>query len=312
VDSTEELTVLSLCTGYGGIEMGLERLGLRLRPVAFVEREAFAAANLVAKIEAGMLAPAPVHSDVKTFPYGRFRGLVDIMLAGYPCQPFSAAGQRRGSADSRHLWNYIADGIAACRPGHVFAENVEGHVTLGLRDVLSDLGRMGYRTTWGLFSAAEEGAPHQRKRVFILAELDNTKFTRLEGHAWSENNTKRWSPSIRPVASPGLPQHEWEEPRTVVDSNGNAGFNVRRQEPGQQASLERLGNPSDTKPQNGAREKQRQAEPELGRTTDGNISWMDATANWVDRLRLLGNGVMPATAAKAFATLSARLDKHLK
>ncbi len=63
---------------------------------------------------------------------------------------------------------HIADGIAACEPSAVFFENVQGHVTLGLRDVLCDLGRMGYRTTWGMFSAAEVGAPHQRKRVFTL------------------------------------------------------------------------------------------------------------------------------------------------
>lgn len=179
VDSTGKLEVLSLCAGYGGIELGLERLGLRLRTVAYVEREGFAAANLVAKIEAGKLAEAPVHSDVKTFPYERFRGLVDIMLAGYPCQPFSSAGKRQGEDDPRHLWPSIADGIAACEPSAVFFENVQGHVTLGLRDVLSDLGRMGYRTTWGMFSAAEVGAPHQRKRVFILGWLPDACGQRL-------------------------------------------------------------------------------------------------------------------------------------
>ena len=154
MDNTGKFEVLSLCAGYGGIELGLERLGLRLRTVAYVERESFAAGNLVAKIEEGKLAAAPVHSDVKTFPYERFRGLVDIMLAGYPCQPFSSAGNRKGTDDPRHLWPHIADGIAACQPSAVFFENVQGHVTLGLRDVLCDLGRMGYRTTWGMFSAA--------------------------------------------------------------------------------------------------------------------------------------------------------------
>ena len=179
MDNTGKLEVLSLCAGYGGIELGLERLGLRLRTVAYVEREGFAAANLVAKIEAGELAEAPVHSDVKTFPYERFRGLVDIMLAGYPCQPFSSAGKRQGEDDPRHLWPHIADGIAACEPSAVFFENVQGHVTLGLRDVLCDLGRMGYRTTWGMFSAAEVGAPHQRKRVFILGWLPDACGRRL-------------------------------------------------------------------------------------------------------------------------------------
>ena len=179
VDNAGKLEVLSLCAGYGGIELGLERLGLRLRTVAYVEREGFAAANLVAKIEEGKLAAAPVYSDVKTFPYERFRGLVDIMLAGYPCQPFSSAGKRQGEDDPRHLWPHIADGIAACEPSAVFFENVQGHVTLGLRDVLQDLGQLGYRTTWGMFSAAEVGAPHQRKRVFILGWLPDTCGRRL-------------------------------------------------------------------------------------------------------------------------------------
>ena len=101
------------------------------------------------------------------------------MLAGYPCQPFSSAGKRKGEDDPRHLWPHIADGIVASRPSAVFFENVQGHVTLGLRDVLHDLGRMGYRTTWGLFSAAEVGAPHQRKRVYILGWLPDSNGRRL-------------------------------------------------------------------------------------------------------------------------------------
>ena len=121
MDNSNQLACLSLCTGYGGIELGLERAGVPLRPIVYVEREAFAAANLVAKIEAEQMAPAPVWTDVKTFPYSDFHGRVDILLAGYPCQPFSAAGQRKGEADERHLWPFIARGIAACQPRLVFA-----------------------------------------------------------------------------------------------------------------------------------------------------------------------------------------------
>ena len=166
MDNSNQLACLSLCTGYGGIELGLERAGVPLRPIAFVEREAFAAANLVAKIEAEQMAAAPVWTDVKTFPYSDFHGRVDILLAGYPCQPFSAAGQRKGEADERHLWPFIARGIAACQPRLVFAENVEGHLSLGIKDVFNDLGRMGYEYTAGLFSAEEVGASHRRKRLF--------------------------------------------------------------------------------------------------------------------------------------------------
>ncbi len=169
MDSTETVTHVSLCAGYGGIDLGLKRAVPRLRTIAFSEIEAFAVANLVAKMEAGYLDAAPVWTNVKTFPWGKFHGCVDILSGGYPCQPFSAAGMRRGKDDPRHLWPWIADGIMAMRPRLCFFENVEGHISLGLEDVLRDLQRIGYRCTFGVFSASEVGAPHQRKRVFILA-----------------------------------------------------------------------------------------------------------------------------------------------
>ena len=171
VDCTKELpTVLSLCTGYGGIERGLELAGYQHRTIAHVEIEAFAAANLVAKMEAGKLVPAPVWTDLKTLPAHCFRDRVDVLTGGYPCQPFSAAGLRKGTEDPRHLWPYIYDHVRTIRPVRCFFENVEGHISLGLRQVIDDLEGLGYATTWGIFSASEVGAPHQRKRVYILAD----------------------------------------------------------------------------------------------------------------------------------------------
>jgi len=170
VDHPAELpTVLSLCTGYGGIERGLELAGYQHRTVAHVEIEAFAAANLVAKMEEGQLVPAPIWSDLKTLPAHCFRDRVDVLTGGYPCQPFSAAGLRKGAEDPRHLWPYIYDHIRTIRPVRCFFENVEGHISLGLREVIDDLEGLGYTVAWGIFSAAEVGAPHQRKRVYILA-----------------------------------------------------------------------------------------------------------------------------------------------
>ena len=299
MDNPEQLACLSLCTGYGGIELGLERAGVPLRPIAYVEREAFAAANLVAKIEAEQMAAAPVWTDVKTFPYSDFHGRVDILLAGYPCQPFSAAGQRKGEADERHLWPFIARGIAACQPRLVFAENVEGHLSLGIEDVFSDLGRMGYQYTAGLFSAEEVGASHRRKRLFWLA-VDNSCREGLEGLKRDGNNPQRWPEQIRPVAAPGFCQHEWEEPRTVADT-GERDKQRRAARAGRRQRGE-----VDVAAGNEA--KQRQTESELGRTTYGTRCRPDATANRVDRLRLLGNGVVPQTAAKAWVTLWERLN----
>jgi site-specific DNA-cytosine methylase len=169
VDTTQTITHVGLCTGYGGIELGLKRVLPALRTVALCEIEAFAIANLVAKMEAGLMDPAPIWTDLKTFPWEEFRDKVDVLSGGYPCQPFSAAGKRLGTEDPRHLWPWIADGIAAMRPRMCFFENVQGHVTMGLSTVISDLEEMGYKVSWGIFSAAECGLPHKRTRVFIFA-----------------------------------------------------------------------------------------------------------------------------------------------
>lgn len=129
-------------------------------------------------MEAGLLDKAPIWSDLKTFPAQEFRDRVDLLVAGYPCQPFSAAGKRLGTEDPRHLWPHIAGSIRVIRPRFCFFENVEGHISLGLREVIGELEEIGYQTAWGIFSAREVGAPHQRKRVFILAYL---KCAGLEG-----------------------------------------------------------------------------------------------------------------------------------
>lgn len=311
MDTTPAVTHVSLCAGYGGIDLGLKRAVPALRTVAFSEIEAFAVANLVAKMEAGHLDPAPVWTNLKTFPWEWFRGCVDILSGGYPCQPFSSAGKRLGEADPRHLWPHIADGIARMQPGLCFFENVEGHITLGLRNVLHDLGGMGYRTTWGVFSAAEVGAPHQRKRVFILAHRDDSRGgqdfkssqLRADWLEQSSSNSRRdhetsanqrssgAAEAMADAGSAGSQGHRGErghgEGRVQVQVGGRGG-DVWPSRPGE--------------PQHGwepARAIPR-TQSELGGRTYG-------TANRVDRLRLAGNGVVPATAERAFRTLIKRL-----
>lgn len=190
MDNTKELTHISLCTGYGGIDIGLSRTLGAVRSVAYVEIEAFPIINLVKKIEAGLMDSAPVFTDLKEFPWGLYRGKVDILSGGFPCQPFSAAGRRAGDEDPRHLWPFIVKGIRELgRPSLVFFENVEGIISSKLKGdswrdpegtsvllhVLRELERLGYNATAGVFSAAEVGAPHQRKRVFILGVRDDLK-----------------------------------------------------------------------------------------------------------------------------------------
>ncbi|MHC4712987.1 MAG: DNA cytosine methyltransferase [Planctomycetota bacterium] len=170
MDNPSEITVLSLCAGYGGIELGLSRaLANPLRVVA-VEIEAYALANLEAKAAQGALAVEALWPDLRTFPAERFRGCFDFVTAGYPCQGESIAGKQLSDKDPRWLWPHIRRIIAAVEPVWFFGENVANHVNLGYPTVYGSLRDMGYAVEAGLFTAAECGAPHRRQRLFILAE----------------------------------------------------------------------------------------------------------------------------------------------
>jgi len=173
VDNTEEFRCISLCTGYAGLELGLRRVIPNLRTVCYVEVEAFACANLVSKIETGKLDLAPIWTDIKTFDGKPFRDRIHIITGGYPCQPFSVAGKRKGTDDPRHLWPYIERLIQTVRPLWCFFENVGGHLSIGYPSVYRSLRLMGYKVEAGLFTAAEIGAPHKRERLFILAYNSN-------------------------------------------------------------------------------------------------------------------------------------------
>ena len=163
---------LSLCAGGGGLDLGVMLAEPGYHTRAFVEWEDWPRSVLIAAQRAGYFAPAPIWDDLRSFDARPLRGAFDIVLAGYPCQPFSAAGKRGGADDPRHLWPEVARVIRECSPEWVFLENVAGHVTLGLESVLRELWRMGYTPAAGLFSAAEVGAPHQRLRIFVLAHTD--------------------------------------------------------------------------------------------------------------------------------------------
>jgi DNA-cytosine methyltransferase len=378
MDTPQTITHVSLCAGYGGIDLGLKRAIPDLRTIAFSEIEGYACANLVAKMEAGFLDAAPIWTNLKTFPWADFSGKVDIISGGYPCQPFSAAGKRLGTEDPRHLWPFIADGIRLMQPRVCFFENVEGHISLGLRAVIEELGSLGYKTTWGVFSASEVGAPHQRKRIFILAHLIDE---RLQGRVcgrtyqeWKDFNGYAGcggaGGGIWP-SRPGQPQYGWEPPRVV----GNAGVQESRRLPsgigrkkvssfGQSSdnvgnaaeqrlselgcgeihesrSVEELKRPDqivgDTESQRPTTQRakheglsgelcatsasseniigDRQIKPSLGGDADGSTSGMDYAElcvtcdNRTDELRLLGNGVVPDTATRAFLILVEELNE---
>jgi len=168
--------VASLCSGIGGLDLGvsLATLGAS-RTVLYVERETSAAAILAARMADGSLAPAPIWSDLATIDPGPWRGAVDGVVSGYPCQPFSLAGRRMGGEDPRHLWPHVRRFVEGAKPSWVFLENVRSHLQLGFAEVLADLAYLGLNAEWGLFSAAEVGAPHLRERLFCLAYRDGLR-----------------------------------------------------------------------------------------------------------------------------------------
>ena len=239
-NKTNTINHLSLCTGYEGIGRGLREVLPNVREIAYVEIEAFAIANLANKMETGKLHQAPIYTNLKTFPYRKFRGQVDIISGGFPCQPFSQAGSRKATEDPRHLFPYIAEGIRECQPRIVFLENVEGILSCCTQDgepvlqyVLRTLEELGYRATAGIFSAGEVGFPHQRKRVYILGLANGFSSGLRRGRSKPEelgnsiNNGQPTSKESRKVS--GSKEEGWlqEPPRGSSKSEelGNSEYN---------------------------------------------------------------------------------------
>lgn len=221
---------ISLASGGGGLDLGVERgSGGTARPVCYVENEATAAALLVHRMETAHLPPAPLWSDLRTFDFGTWRGRVDGLVGGYPCQPFSYAGARRGEDDPRHLWPHIADGIRALEPRWCFFENVAGHLSMGGHEVARDLQGMGYTVAKALVTAEEVGAPHRRERIFILAYSDGLRSSgetagageaRHRGEA--VGHPERPSADVRPEG--GRPRGADSEPSSqLAGAHGSGG-----------------------------------------------------------------------------------------
>lgn len=168
--------LLSLCAGVGGLDLGIEIAMPGARSIAFVEREAYAAATLAARMEAGDLAQAAIWSDLGTFDARPWRGIVDCVCSGDPCQPNSVAGKRGGADDDRFLIDQVVRIVSECRPRRLFRENVFGNADGQLAALVPALEGLGYRVAAGIFSASEVGASHQRERLFVMAD-------RQDGHA---------------------------------------------------------------------------------------------------------------------------------
>jgi DNA (cytosine-5)-methyltransferase 1 len=155
------LTVGSLFSGIGGLDLGLERAGMRV--IWQSEIDPFAS-DVLAK----HWPDVPNLGDVREIEWSEVER-PDVICGGYPCQPFSLAGVRRGEADPRHLWPFMFDAVRALRPRFVLGENVGGHLSLGFDRVLCDLAAIGFDAEWSVVSACSVGAPHTRPRLFWLA-----------------------------------------------------------------------------------------------------------------------------------------------
>lgn len=148
--------------GYSGLEMGVMQV-LDAQPAWFAEIDA-----APARILQHHYPDVPNLGDVTRVDWGSVPP-IDILTAGYPCQPFSQAGHRKGTNDERHLWPHVLNAIKHLRPRIAFFENVRGHLTLGLTEVLEDLTSIGWDARWACVRASDVGAPHHRERLFILA-----------------------------------------------------------------------------------------------------------------------------------------------
>jgi len=184
---------LALFAGAGGGILGGHLLGWRT--VCAVEWEAYPASVLLARQNDGLLPPFPVWDDVQTFDGKPWRGIVDVISGGFPCQDISVAGGGAGIDGARSgMWKEMARIIGEVRPKFVFVENSPMLTSRGLGTVLADLSKMGFDAEWGIMGADNTGLPHRRKRIWLLASNTNCKHEKWGGK--QEVSTFRGIPRI--------------------------------------------------------------------------------------------------------------------
>ena len=315
---------LALFAGAGGGILGGKLLGWRT--VCAVERDPYARDVLVARQNDGCLAPFPIWDDVCTFDGKPWRGRVDVVSGGFPCQDISAAGRGEGITGERSgLWMEMARIIGEVRPRFAFVENSPMLTTRGLGTCLGDLASLGYHARWGVVGAIHAGAPHKRERIWILAYTpddgsgwweqqpqggessrhvaDDPRSGRREGRAGrsdSGNPREREQPlqamadAMRERSEAGAanpPRGQEGEPAKPINGGGvrhaaSAGLPHGSDQP--------MGQPgADAQPE---RSDWWATEPDVGRVAHG-------VAARVDRLRCLGNGQVPRVVPLAWKHL---------
>jgi DNA (cytosine-5)-methyltransferase 1 len=285
---------LSLFTGAGGGVLGTKLLGWEA--IGYVEYNEYCQRIIKQRIEDGCLEDAPIFSDVNAFiseGYAdAYKGMVGVISAGFPCQPFSVAGKKAAKDDPRNCWPQTLGIIRRVRPRYCLLENVGGLLSRKHRyfeTILKDLAESGYDAWWKVISAAEVGAPHKRDRLWIVAYPDSTWELQSEGR--EQDKWRRASNSSQEMEDTtviGLEEHGYSQPGHAVQSGEDAtntdATRLEGWEPpiGESTTHTITGSTCwwDT-------------EPRVGRVAHG-------MAHRVDRLKALGNGQVPAVAAAAF------------
>lgn len=306
----------SLCTGYGGLDMAVEAY-FEAEMVWCAEIDKYASQLITARFD------KPNLGDIKQIDWDTVEP-IDILTAGYPCQPFSTAGQRKGTDDQRHIWPYIIKAISILRPSIVVLENVRGHLSLGFKEVLEDLAQNGYDARWQVVRASDVGAPHQRARLFIIAypSCKSRSQTKTRLYAKSEYSDRKQN-SFTNTSSEGL-QRSWDKTNDftngfVANTNSDACSQPRRAN----KELPTTSNGLQQRQDKGqARRKYRSScemqQQEVPNTlVDGKLNarfveyMMGLPVGWVtdldlsrsQQLKMLGNGVVPQQAHYALKLL---------
>jgi len=267
---------LALFAGAGGGILGGHLLGWRT--VCAVEWEPYAASVLVQRQNDGILPPFPIWDDVQTFDGKPWRGIVDVVSGGFPCQDISAAGKGAGIDGERSgMWREMARIIAEVEPTFAFIENSPMLRTRGLGVVLNDLAEMGFDARWGCISASAVGANHKRDRMWIVGKSKRKGLEGQRSQSGEEEISKSWNASALAYA----------ENKRYVWRQWSMGF----------AEQEHNGGRSK---KNGCGEWW-EVEPDVGRVVDG-------VAARVDRLKAIGNGQVPAVAATAWQLLTEEIQ----
>jgi len=305
---------LALFTGTGGGILGGKLLGWRT--VCAVEIEPYAAEVLMARQNDGSLEPFPIWDDIKTFEGTPWRGIVDVVSGGFPCQDISSAGKGAGiEGEQSGLWMEMARIVGEVRPEYAFVENSPRLTARGLGRVLGDLSQMGFDAEWGVVGAEDAiwfaGHPavdHERKRIWILGKNANPDGARRETLGVCEQGEPQISGTCLrgpSVAHTTRILKGWEEQWAQRERTRESGQPVAgpATPDGNGSRFEEQWGPSGEPSEHAALERGSwwESEPDVGRVAHG-------VANRVDRLKAIGNGQVPAVAALAFEILRERLE----